>query len=423
MQALGAGAEPGYASVVRRLLAIIGPGMLVAATGVGAGDLATASFTGARLGTSILWAAVVGAALKLVLNEGLARWQLATGQTFLEGAALRLGRWVIWALLPYLVLWSFFVGSALMSACGVTLHAMLPAFEDPNRGKLVFGALCSAIGLLLVWRGGFALFEKVMKVCIAAMFFTVVVTGVLLAPGVGPVMKGLFVPAIADIGTGGLTWTVALIGGVGGTMTLLCYGYWLREVGRTKPEDLTVSRLDLGLAYLMTAVFGVSMIIIGSQVKVEGDGARLLVSLADQLQGQLGSVGRWAFLVGAFGAVFSSLLGVWQAVPYLFADLWRLAAVRPGQEPVDTSARPYRLYLLALAVVPAMGLWVSFKEIQKLYAVIGAAFMPLLALALLVMNGRSSWIGARFRNSWLISALLCLTLAFFVWAALRKWIA
>jgi Mn2+/Fe2+ NRAMP family transporter len=60
---------------------MIGPGLLVAATGVGAGDLATASFAGSLLGNGILWAAVLGAFLKYVVNEGLARWQLATGSS------------------------------------------------------------------------------------------------------------------------------------------------------------------------------------------------------------------------------------------------------------------------------------------------------------------------------------------------------
>ena len=42
----------------KRLLAIIGPGILVAATGVGAGDLATGAFTGGVLGVAVLWAVV-----------------------------------------------------------------------------------------------------------------------------------------------------------------------------------------------------------------------------------------------------------------------------------------------------------------------------------------------------------------------------
>jgi len=59
------------------VLAIIGPGILVAATGVGAGDLSVASFCGTTLGLAVLWAVVIGAGLKYALNEGLTRWQLA----------------------------------------------------------------------------------------------------------------------------------------------------------------------------------------------------------------------------------------------------------------------------------------------------------------------------------------------------------
>ncbi len=83
----------------KTLLALVGPGILVAATGVGAGDLAIASFTGSMLGLTILWAVLLGAFLKFVLNEGLARWQLATGDTLLEGCVEHFGKPVqrIWA--------------------------------------------------------------------------------------------------------------------------------------------------------------------------------------------------------------------------------------------------------------------------------------------------------------------------------------
>src|SRR5688500_3786066 len=114
----------------RSLLRTMGPGLLLAATGVGSGDLATASIVGGMLGVGVLWAALVGCALKFVVTEGLARWQLATGETLIEGAVRRLGRSVIWVFLPFLLLWSYFVGSAQMSASGVTLHAMFPVFEE-----------------------------------------------------------------------------------------------------------------------------------------------------------------------------------------------------------------------------------------------------------------------------------------------------
>lgn len=411
----------------RNLFAVIGPGLLVAATGVGAGDLATASFTGSQLGTAVLWAVLVGGLLKFLLNEGLTRWQLATGQTLLEGIARRMGRLVGWLFLPYLLLWSFFVGSALMSACGVTLHAMIPLFGDAADGKIAFGILSSLTGLALVWVGGFRLFEKVMSVCIGVMFGTVLVTGALLSPGAGEVLRGLFVPTIPAAGGEGITWTVALIGGVGGTLTVLCYGYWIREKGRVGPGDLATCRIDLAVAYAMTVVFGIAMVIIGTTVRIEGQGAGLLVSLADSLEGRLGLWGRWLFLIGAFGAVFSSLLGVWQSVPYLFADIWRLFIRGPGppasQEPgvvIDTRSAPYRVYLLGIAIVPTLGLLMSFREVQKLYAVIGAMFIPMLALVLLILNGRRAWVGDLANRKPTVAALVA-AIAFFGWMAWRQW--
>jgi Mn2+/Fe2+ NRAMP family transporter len=407
------------------LWGVLGPGMLVAATGIGAGDLATASFTGSILGTAVLWAAVVGAFLKYVVTEGLARWQLATGDTLLEGVVRRIGRPVGWFFLPYLVIWSFFVASALMSACGVTLHAMIPLFDDPVHGKVVFGALASLVGLGLVLLGGYELFEKVMRVCIGVMFVTVIVTAVLLWPGTGQVLKGLVVPAIPDAGGQGLSWTVALMGGIGGTLTVLCYGYWIREEGRAGAGFLRTCRIDLAAGYVITALFGVAMVIIGSTIEIEGRGATLLVRLSDQLVEPLGQTGKWLFLVGAAGAVFSSLLGVWQAVPYLFADT--LGLLREDKEApsggavsaIDTRSAAYRGYLVALAIVPMAGLFWRFQEIQKLYAVIGATFIPLLALALLLLNGRAEWVGERFRNRPATVVVLLATLAFFLWIGWR----
>ena len=406
---------------LKKLIAI-GPGLLLAATGVGGGDLATGTFVGSLLGTAVLWAVVVGAFMKFVTTEGLARWQLVTGNTFLEGLVDKMGPAVIWVFLPYLLLFSFFVGSAQMSAVGVALVALVPVFEDPDQGKIVFGMASSLIGLGLVLRGGYELFEKVMGVCIAIMFVTVVVTAIALWPGTSVVVQGLFVPTIPDFSGIGLTWTVALIGGVGGTLTIMCYGYWLREEGRGGVDELSACRIDLGTGYVMTAIFGVAMVIVGSTVVIEGQGTTLLVSLADRLEGSLGVWGRTLFLIGAFGAVFSSLLGVWQSIPYLFADSWRLITkpFDPAvQEPVDTNGLPYRGFMIALGIVPMIGLFWGFQQVQKFYTITGALFFPFLALALLIWNGRSDWVGSQYKNHPITSVALIGVLVFFSWLGLR----
>jgi len=406
---------------MKRAISVIGPGLLVAATGIGAGDLATASFAGSHLGTAVLWAALAGAFLKFVANEGLARWQLATGTTLLEGVVRHFGHWAGWFFLAYLVFWTFFVASALMSACGVTLHALIPVFEDARDGKIVFGILASLTGVVLVLKGGYSLFSKIMQNCIGFMFVTVMATAVILWPGTSEVLHGLFVPSIPDQ-EGGMSWTVALMGGIGGTVTVLCYGYWIREAGRTGKEDLRICRIDLAVAYAVTALFGIAMVIIGSTIEIDGRGATLLVTLAEQLVESLGPVGRWAFLIGAAGAVFSSLLGVWQAVPYLFADLWGLLNgperdSSNGETRVNTRSSAYRGYLAAMALIPMAGLFRGFGEVQKFYAVVGAWVFPVLVLALLLLNGRSGWVGKTYRNQPLTIVALLGVLLFFAWVA------
>lgn len=404
---------------IRSLLRALAPGILVAATGVGAGDLATASFTGSALGLAILWAVVIGTFMKFVLNEGLTRWQLATGSTLLEGCIERLGWPVRWIFLTYLLVWSFFVAGALMSAVGVTGHAIYPLAETIHQDKIIYGVLHSLAAVAMVQLGGYRLFEKVMGLCIAVMFVVVVATAAALRPNLAEFARGLLVPVIPP---GGAGWTIALIGGVGGTVTVLCYGYWIREEGRSSPSDLSTCRIDLASGYTMTALFGISMVVIGNSLgELSGGGATLVVDMASKLEATFGAAGPWvrrAFLAGVWGAVFSSLLGVWQSVPYLFADLWRMRRGQRHHEKVDTAGRPYRSYLYAIALVPILGMIGSdFRLLQQTYAVVGAAFVPMLAAVLLVLNGRADWVGRQYKNSWPTILILVGTLLFFGYAA------
>ena len=116
---------------------------------------------------------------------------------------------------------------------------------------------------------------------------------------------------------------------------------------------------------------------------------------------------RSLFLAGAWAAVFSSLLGVWQAIPYLFADFWHLQSQKKSLSPdhfkpyqVDTRGKSYRGYLIALALVPLLGLGYDFQIVQKAYSVFGALVMPMVALTLLLLNGREAWVGQSLRNRW-----------------------
>lgn len=413
----------------RPLVTLLGPGLMLAATGVGAGDLAGGAFAGMKLGVAVLWAVVLGAFFKFVITEGLARWQLATGTTLLEGAVLRLGPVIRWFFLAYLLAWSFGVGTSLISACGVAAHALFPVFDDAGTAKMVFGLVHSIVGLALVWVGTFRFLERTMTVLVALMIAVVLVTGAFIGADWGAVLRGLTVPRVPDIPEA-VSWTLALMGGVGGTLTVLCYGYWIREENRSGSGDLRLCRWDLGISYLLMALFGIAMVILSDGMQLSGKGATLVVDLADRIGERTVGGARLVFLAGAWAAVFSSLLGVWQAVPYLFADFWHLHRNRKRLDPenfepyrVDTRGRTYRLYLVALALVPLLGLPYDFQLVQRVNSVFGALVMPMLALALLVLNGRASWVGKALRNRWWTSAILLAILGFFAWVGLPKLLA
>lgn len=401
----------------------LAPGILIAATGVGAGDLITASLAGSSVGVVLAWAALVGAVFKWVLNEGLARWQLATETTLLEGWIERLGRPIQWIFIIYLVIWTFCTGAALATACGVAGASLFTPGIPLATGKILWGVVHSLVGLVLVWVGGFRLFERIMSIFIGLMFVTVILTAILIRPDWSTLIKAVFVPRMPE---GSRPLMLGVLGGVGGSVTLLSYGYWIREEGRKGVEGVRTCRIDLGVGYLMTALFGVAMILIGSRLTLTKGGDEVAIMLAGQLEQQLGPFGKWLFLIGFWGAVFSSLLGVWQSIPYLFADFWliRRGTTSDERRSIDyTRTLPYRVYLVGLAIVPLVFLTRRLETVQLTYAVLAACFMPLLALTLLIMNNRKDWVGPRFKSGWIINVLLAATLAFFCytgWLEIRE---
>jgi Mn2+/Fe2+ NRAMP family transporter len=391
----------------------VGPGIVIAATGLGAGDLIAAAVAGARYDYALLWAALLGAILKFALNEGLARWQLNTGTTLIEGWRQRLPAVVSWYFLAYLLVWTFVVAAALMAACGLAAHALFPSL-----GVTEAAIGHSLLALVFVWQGRYRWLEQVMKVFIVLMFIVVLVCAWQIFPGWSEILKGLLVPEVPPDST---WFLLGVVGGVGGSVTLLSYGYWIRERGWIKPDRLPQVRLDLFVAYAMTAVFAIAVMLISAGVQPEVmKGSEMVLSVAQHLGSVVGDTGQTFFLIGFWAAVFSSMLGVWQGVPYLFCDFIQAGKQQAVRQPIDTSCLTYRGYLLFMAVIP-MAL-VNFAKpvwLVVLYAVVGAMFMPLLAVLLLYMNNRHAWIGKAANGLW-ANAALCVALILFVVLLVQK---
>lgn len=296
----------------------IGPGIVVAATGVGAGDLVATLIAGSNFGYTLLWAAVIGCLVKISLAEAAGRWHLSTGSTLFDGWA-SLGRWTTWFFAVYVVIWGFVYGAAAMSSSALPLQALFPDVMDLEWWAIA----CGLVGLVFVWFNKYAVFEKVMTVLVGVMFVVTVYLAIRVTPNLPDAFAGLL-PVLPDEKDSVLN-TLGLIGGVGGTITLAAYGYWVNAKGWTNTGWMKVMRLDNRVAYITTGIFVVAMLFVGAELLHSADvaiasGDKGLIQLSDILEDEYGSATAKFFLIGFFATSFTSLIGVWHGVSLMFAD-------------------------------------------------------------------------------------------------------
>lgn len=396
---------------------LIGPGLVAAATGVGAGDLVATLVAGSRFGYALLWAAVLGCIVKIALSEGAARYHLSTESTIFEGWR-SLGAWTSWYFGIYILVWGFIYGATAMSATALPLAVLFPVLPLP-----AWAIVAGVASFLFVALNRYETFERVMKVLVAVMFVVITGLAVLVAPGLSDVLGGL-VPSLPE---GSVFYTLGLIGGVGGTITTAAYGYWVNTKGWRGPAWIPMMRLDNGVAYAVTGTFVVAMLIVGAELLHSAQialaaGDRGLLNLSDVLEERFGQPVAIAFLVGFAATAMSSLFGVWHGVSLLFSDF--VEHMRGQTERSERPERqwPFRAYL-AWLTFPSM-LLLFFDEpflLVIIYGVVGAFFMPFLAVTLLLLLN-SKRVPAEDRNGWLSNGVLAASaLLFLVLCVQQVW--
>lgn len=393
-------------------LRLIGPGIVVAVTGVGAGDLMASLLAGARYGYVLLWAAIVGCIVKIALAEAAGRYHLATGSTILDGWR-SLGAWTSWYFGFYIVVWGFVYGGTAMSATALPLTVLFPGLLPLWAWGVLAGLIAAAVVLL----NRYAAFEAVMKFFVLAKFLIVVGLAIRVAPNLGDLAAGL-VPILPK---GSAIYTLGLIGGVGGTITLASYGYWVNAKGWRTPAWIPMMRLDNNVAYVLTGVFVVAMLVVGAELLYAAQisltkGDQGLLDLGKILSARFGPVTATLFLVGFFATTFSSMLGVWQGVSLLFADFVRKVrgpTLEGGVAALEKS-NAYRLYVLWLTFPPMLLLMLGKPFVLVIvYGAFGAFFMPFLAVTLLLLLNRQS-VPKAWRSGIWSNGLLSLAALLFV---------
>jgi len=367
----------------------------------------------------LVWAIVLGAALKFALTEGLGRWFMATKTTILDGWR-SMGLWASGYFLIYLALVTCVFGAAAPSASALATTAMFPGVM-PLWAWAVLHSLIFGFGICII--GKYNLFERVMEIFVGLMFVTVVGLALLLGPDIGSLALGTILPRMPE---GSLPFVLAVIGGVGGTFTLVSYTYWVRERGWRRPSWIPMMRIDLGVGYLMTGIFMVAMLVIGAKL-LFANGESIadeagLVTLSDPIKERFGPVASWLFLIGFWAAATSSITGAWNGGAYLFGDLVRSIRRVPEEEGewyLSEKGILFRAFLVWITFPPMLLLILDEPVLVVIaYASLGALFMPFLAGTLLwLMNRR---VTREYRNGLVANLILGASVLLFIYVGTQE---
>jgi Mn2+/Fe2+ NRAMP family transporter len=221
-------------------------------------------------------------------------------------------------------------------------------------------------------------------------------------------------------------YTLGLIGGVGGTITIAAYGYWVQAKGWSDSSWMRIMRLDNTTAYVVTGIFVISMLIVGAELLSTinfGDADDdALLQVAPILDREFGEPMRWLFLVGFFATSFTSVVGTWNGVSLMFADFAESVTARlrgreipSADKRATTSSWWFRGYVLWMTFPPMVLLTLGEPiAVVIAYGVLGSVFLPFLALTLIWLLNTSR-VPREHRNGWLSNLVLAgAALLFFV---------
>jgi len=264
---------------------------------------------------------------------------------------------------------------------------------------------------------GYARFERFMRVLVA-----IAVTAI--AYCLASVADRAFVPVMPAFRTNDTVVVMAIVTGVGGTLTLLGYGAWIREKGYLREDSIPLMRIDCASAYVITgAVMSALILLASATLRVrgivtdsEGAARAAFAELGALLTGF--PLGRHVFALGFWAIVLSAMTGVFQSVPHLFAEGW--FAFRGEALPDDVDRTPvYRIYQ-GVALACGCGLvFFRIPVLYLLYSAVSALFMPFLAANLLYFNSRSD-MPARHRNRLGATVVLVLGFALFAYIGVAE---
>lgn len=355
------------------ILRFLGPGLILASSIVGSGELIATTVLGAENGYVLLWLIILSCLVKTVVQNELGRYAIATGRTTLEafndvpGPRLRVS-WLVWMWCGMVTFTLFQVG-AMLGGIAEILHRAIPGVPIT-----AFVWTLAGLSILLLIAGKYVVVEKIAMGLVVSFTLLTVSCCFLLFKlpqyfDWAAVAEGLtFRPP-----EGGMATAVAAFGitGVGAT-ELVMYPYWCIEKGYAqyagKHEDshgwtqralgwVRVMGFDVIFSMVIYTFATVAFYFLGAGVlKGMGlipEGSEMVQVLSSIYTETLGDWSLGLFMVGAFAVLYSTVFASTAAHCRVWADFIGMLGVYDKSNYVKR-LRAIRVFVVVLLTVPCL---------------------------------------------------------------------
>lgn len=372
----------------------LGPGILYAATAVGASHLVQSTRAGASYGLALVLLILLTFVAKYPAFRFGAQYASASGQSLLRGYRNQ-GRW---ALVIYIVI-----------ALG-TMFAAVPAVTLVTAGlaKAAFGLDMATLGIsviilagctLILIVGGYHLLDRIMKVLMLVLAVATVIATALVIPKIDWAASGMLIPGrIVDAD---VFFIVALLGLMPSSVDIsVWHSLWSVAKARDSGHRPTLheSLGDFHVGYIGALVLALCFVLLGAGVmhnsglEFKADAAGFAAQLIDLYKLTLGDWSGPLIGIVAVAVMFSTVLAGLDGYPRAAVGLFGLYA---GQDLTadesDTAAIGKKIYAYALIglVLGSIIILYLFVTSLKLVVDIASTIMFLFAPIIAWLNQRA----------------------------------
>src|SRR3954447_23437150 len=419
----------------------IGPGLILAASIVGTGELINTTSLGAKAGFALLWLILLSCVIKVFVQVELGRYAITHGRTTLSafntlpGPRLR-ASWLCWLWL-FMTLATQAQIAAMEGTVGQAAHMAFPglsqAFAD-NAGRInpawgtflashqehVWASATALAAILLLLSGGYHRLERGATALVFGVTLFTVLSVVILQWTPFRIsaanLRGGFTLAVPTAAVA-LAFSAFGITGVGAS-ELFAYPYWCIEKGyarntgpRTEDEGWArrargwtrVMQVNAWFSMVVFTVATAAFYLLGAAVLhpqgLDPKGPEMIPTLSRMylhpLEGTalagLRASTRLFFLIGAWAVLFKTLYVATAANSRLTADFLDLTGFWPQHGPAQRTRVTHLFCVLYPAL--SLSLYYAYREPQALIKIGGIAqglMLPLIAGATLYLRQRDT---------------------------------